>query len=62
MTTPTIGVFALQGDVREHVQTLAGLGATTVAVRRPADLDGLAGLVLPGGESTTMYKLAMSFD
>ena len=62
MTAPIVGVFALQGDVREHVQTLAGLGATTVAVRRPADLDGLDGLVLPGGESTTMYKLAMSFD
>jgi 5'-phosphate synthase pdxT subunit len=62
VTTPIIGVFALQGDVREHVHTLAGLGATTVAVRRPADLDGLDGLVLPGGESTTMYKLAMSFD
>ena len=62
MTAPIVGVFALQGDVREHVQTLAGLGATTVAVRRPADLEGLDGLVLPGGESTTMYKLAMSFD
>jgi pyridoxal 5'-phosphate synthase pdxT subunit len=62
VTAPTIGVFALQGDVREHVQTLAGLGATTVAVRRPGDLDALDGLVLPGGESTTMYKLAMSFD
>lgn len=62
MTAPTIGVFALQGDVREHVQTLSGLGATTVAVRRPGDLDGLDGLVLPGGESTTMYKLAVSFD
>ena len=62
MTTPIIGVFALQGDVREHVQTLTGLGASTVAVRRPADLDALDGLVLPGGESTTMYKLAMSFD
>jgi pyridoxal 5'-phosphate synthase pdxT subunit len=62
VTAPIIGVFALQGDVREHVQTLTGLGATTVAVRRPADLDELDGLVLPGGESTTMYKLAMSFD
>ena len=62
MTAPTIGVFALQGDVREHVATLTGLGAATVAVRRATDLDGLDGLVLPGGESTTMYKLAMSFD
>jgi 5'-phosphate synthase pdxT subunit len=62
VTAPTIGVFALQGDVREHVQTLVGLGATTVAVRRPADLDGLDGLVLPGGESSTMDKLARAFD
>ncbi len=62
MTAPTIGVFALQGDVREHVATLAGLGASTAAVRRPADLDGLDGLVLPGGESTTMIKLATAFD
>jgi 5'-phosphate synthase pdxT subunit len=62
VTAPTIGVFALQGDVREHVATLAGLGASTAAVRRPADLDGLDGLVLPGGESTTMIKLATAFD
>jgi 5'-phosphate synthase pdxT subunit len=55
-------VFALQGDVREHVRMLESLGAEVVLVRRPADLEGLAGLVLPGGESTTMYKLAEAFD
>jgi 5'-phosphate synthase pdxT subunit len=57
-----VGVLALQGDVREHVRVLEGLGADVVAVRRPGDLDGLDGLVLPGGESTTMYKLATAFD
>ncbi|MDQ1642197.1 MAG: pyridoxal 5-phosphate synthase pdxT subunit [Actinomycetota bacterium] len=62
MTTPVIGVFALQGDVREHVRTLEGIGADVVPVRRPEDIDGIAGLVLPGGESTTMYKLAAAFD
>jgi pyridoxal 5'-phosphate synthase pdxT subunit len=61
VTAPLIGVFALQGDVREHVRTLEGLGAATVAVRRPADLEGLDGVVLPGGESTTMSKLADAF-
>jgi 5'-phosphate synthase pdxT subunit len=62
VTTPVIGVFALQGDVREHVRTLEGIGADVVPVRRPEDIDGIAGLVLPGGESTTMYKLAAAFD
>jgi 5'-phosphate synthase pdxT subunit len=57
-----IGVFALQGDVREHVRMLESLGAEVRLVRRPADLDGIDGLVLPGGESTTMYKLAVAFD
>ncbi len=60
--SPVIGVFALQGDVREHVQVLESLGATAVLVRRPAELDELDGLVLPGGESTTMVKLAAAFD
>ena len=62
MTRPTIGVFALQGDVREHARVLGSLGATTVLVRRPGELAGLDGLVLPGGESTTMYKLATAFE
>ena len=59
---PAIGVFALQGDVREHLQTLTALGADAFAVRRPAELERCDGLVLPGGESTTMAKLARTFD
>jgi len=61
MTQPTIGVLALQGDVREHLAALARAGATGRPVRRPAELEGLAGIVLPGGESTTMDKLARAF-
>ncbi|MCX6407996.1 MAG: pyridoxal 5'-phosphate synthase glutaminase subunit PdxT [Propionibacteriales bacterium] len=61
MTSPTIGVFALQGDVREHVQALRALGADVVAVRREEELDRVDGLVIPGGESTTMIKLADVF-
>ena len=60
-TPPRIGVLALQGDVREHLQVLTGLGVVAVAVRRPAELAELDGLVLPGGESTTMAKLARTF-
>ncbi|MEU6714792.1 pyridoxal 5'-phosphate synthase glutaminase subunit PdxT [Nonomuraea sp. NPDC046802] len=59
---PTIGVLALQGDVREHVRMLQEAGAPATAVRRPAELDAVDGLVIPGGESTTMWKLAESFD
>ncbi len=62
MTTPTVGVLALQGDVREHLQILTGLGVEAVTVRRPEELDRVDGLVLPGGESTTMAKLAASFE
>jgi 5'-phosphate synthase pdxT subunit len=62
VTAPTIGVFALQGDVREHLQMLASLGANAVPVRRPAELDEVDALVLPGGESTTMVKLAVTFE
>ena len=58
---PTVGVFALQGDVREHLRMLDGLGVRAVAVRRPAELDACDALVLPGGESTTMAKLARTF-
>ena len=61
MTQPTIGVLALQGDVREHLVALDSAGATGRPVRRPDELDGLAGIVLPGGESTTMDKLARAF-
>ncbi|MGY1653520.1 pyridoxal 5'-phosphate synthase glutaminase subunit PdxT [Geodermatophilus sp. SYSU D01119] len=59
MSAPRIGVLALQGDVREHLAVLGGLGADATPVRRPAELAGLDGLVLPGGESTTMTKLAV---
>jgi 5'-phosphate synthase pdxT subunit len=59
---PSIGVLALQGDVREHLRALGTLGFTTRTVRRPAELDSCDALVLPGGESTTMAKLARAFD
>jgi 5'-phosphate synthase pdxT subunit len=49
-----IGVLALQGAYREHLDTLRAIGVDGVRVREPADLDGLSGLILPGGESTTM--------
>lgn len=58
--TPLIGVLAIQGDVREHVTALEESGARTVRVRTVADLTGLEGLVIPGGESTTMSKLALA--
>lgn len=61
-TQPTIGVLALQGDVREHRAALEASGAATVAVRRPRELDGLDGIVIPGGESTTISKLLDVFD
>lgn len=54
---PLVGVLALQGDVREHVSMLQRVGADVVQVRRPDQLAGLAGLVMPGGESTTMAHL-----
>jgi pyridoxal 5'-phosphate synthase pdxT subunit len=60
--TPTVGVLSLQGDVREHFAMLAGAGATPVKVRRPSDLDDVDGIVMPGGESTTMHKLAVAFE
>jgi pyridoxal 5'-phosphate synthase pdxT subunit len=62
MVRPTIGVLALQGDVREHIGALEAAGADPVAVRRPAELDQIDGLVMPGGESTTIVKLARIFD
>jgi pyridoxal 5'-phosphate synthase pdxT subunit len=52
-----IGVLALQGAFREHLQTLASIGVEGVPVRLPDDLHGVAGLILPGGESTTMRRL-----
>lgn len=59
--SPTIGVLSLQGAFREHVQTLALLGAAAVDVRRRRELAGLDGLVIPGGESTTIGKLMVSY-
>jgi 5'-phosphate synthase pdxT subunit len=56
-----IGVLALQGAFREHARALRALGADVVEVRLPTDLDGLDGLVIPGGESTTITLLAESF-
>ncbi|MDX6220713.1 MAG: pyridoxal 5-phosphate synthase pdxT subunit [Frankiales bacterium] len=57
-----VGVLALQGDVREHVRALEGAGASAVPVKRVSDLDDLDGIVLPGGESTTMGKLLTLFE
>jgi len=56
-----VGVLALQGDVREHLRALAEAGADVRPVRRPEELEGLDGLVIPGGESTTIGKLAVEF-
>jgi pyridoxal 5'-phosphate synthase pdxT subunit len=58
----TVGVLALQGDVREHLRALEAAGARAVPVRRPAELDAVDALVIPGGESTTMIKLAVTFE
>jgi pyridoxal 5'-phosphate synthase pdxT subunit len=54
---PHIGVLAVQGNVREHVAVLRRLGAEPVEVRKPGELEGLDGLVIPGGESTTFMRL-----
>jgi 5'-phosphate synthase pdxT subunit len=57
-----IGVLALQGDVREHAAILSACGAEAVPVRRPAELAQVDGIVIPGGESTTIDKLLRAFD
>jgi 5'-phosphate synthase pdxT subunit len=59
---PTVGVFALQGDVREHLRTLTAVGVDALPVRRPNELARCDGFVIPGGESTTMAKLARTFE
>ena len=59
---PPVGVLALQGNVAEHLDALRACGADPRPVRRPAELDEVAGLVLPGGESTTLSKLLVAFD
>ena len=61
MRAPLVGVLALQGDVGEHVAALTAAGARAQPVRRPAELAEVDGLVVPGGESTTMAKLAARF-
>jgi 5'-phosphate synthase pdxT subunit len=61
VSAPLVGVLALQGDVREHLAALSAQGAQVTAVRRPEELDAVDGLVLPGGESTTIAKLADRF-
>ena len=62
MSDPVVGVLALQGDVREHLIALAALGVTARPIRRPAELSDLVGIVLPGGESTTMSRLLDTFE
>ncbi|GAB3927443.1 pyridoxal 5'-phosphate synthase subunit PdxT [Microlunatus endophyticus] len=62
MTSPRIGVLALQGDVREHLRALESAGARATKVRRPEELDHLDGIVIPGGESTTIDKLSRIFE
>ncbi|MBZ4486361.1 pyridoxal 5'-phosphate synthase glutaminase subunit PdxT [Microbacterium sp. cx-55] len=58
---PRVGVLALQGDVREHVNVLESLGAEAVRIRRPDELRTVDGLIIPGGESSVIDKLARSF-
>jgi 5'-phosphate synthase pdxT subunit len=58
---PRVGVLALQGDFREHAHVLGRLGAQVSLVRRPEELDGVDGLVIPGGESSVMDKLSRTF-
>ncbi|MBN9375278.1 MAG: pyridoxal 5'-phosphate synthase glutaminase subunit PdxT [Cellulomonas sp.] len=61
-TVPTVGVLALQGDVREHLAALRAVGAEAVGVRRARELEAVDALVIPGGESTTIDKLLRAFD
>ena len=58
----TVGVLALQGDVAEHLRAITACGARPLPVRRPSELDEADGLIIPGGESTTIWKLATIFD
>ncbi|MEI2279319.1 pyridoxal 5'-phosphate synthase glutaminase subunit PdxT [Paenarthrobacter ilicis] len=57
-----IGVLALQGDFREHIQAVEAAGAAGVGIRRPSELDSIDGLIIPGGESTTIDKLSRIFE
>lgn len=59
---PAVGVLALQGDVAEHFRAIRAAGGRPVQVRRPGELDAVDGLIVPGGESTTIWKLAVIFE
>jgi 5'-phosphate synthase pdxT subunit len=59
---PAVGVLSLQGDVIEHLRALESAGARPLRVRRPGELDQVDGLVIPGGESTTIWKLVEIFE
>ena len=59
---PVIGVLALQGDVREHLRALEQAGATARPARRLTEIESCDGLVIPGGESTTLWRLATAFE
>jgi 5'-phosphate synthase pdxT subunit len=61
-STPVVGVLALQGDFREHIAVLDSLGADARPVKRASELSEVSGLVIPGGESSVMDKLARAFD
>jgi 5'-phosphate synthase pdxT subunit len=58
----TVGVLALQGDVAEHLRALSAVGARGVPVRRASELESVDGLVIPGGESTTLWRLTVAFE
>lgn len=60
--TPKVGILSLQGCIEPHANHLRALGAEVVFVRNPSDLDGIDGLILPGGESTTMIRIAKMYD
>lgn len=60
--TTTVGVLALQGDFREHAAMVRMLGAEAVEIRTPADLEGIDAVIIPGGESTTIGKLAELYE
>ncbi len=62
MRQPNVGVLALQGDAREHLRRIESCGATAIAVRLESELATLDGLILPGGESTTIAKLLTRFE
>ena len=62
MGTPVIGVLALQGDFREHIAAVESLGLSAAPVRNPKQLESVQALIVPGGESTAMSKLAVGFE